>query len=387
MDIVGPLEKSSAGHQYILVVCDYATRFPEAFPPRSVTTTKLISALVQLFSLVGIPEEILTDQGTNFMSCLMSQLHKELGITAIRTTPYHPETDGLVERFNQTLKRMLRKFVSDTGKDWDKWLPFLLFAYREVPQASTGFSPFKLLYGWPVQGPLDLLKHKWEKTGATDAVEGQGVVQYVLQMRDRLEQYREEARLNLLEAQKAQKQWYDQQTRQREFKPGQKVLLLLPSSSSKLLAKWQGPFEVLRRMGPTTYEILHPEKGKWQQAYHVNLLKAWEERGSPLSITSLLVPRVVEEDDSEGVVEAWKQPAKMDLSHLDGKKAVELQVRHLTADVHTETRSYQCVAACDQSQTWSESSSPGMLPSARTVGGGVEGGDLFDVRAGSHRTI
>ena len=63
----------------------------------------------------------------------MKQLHKQLGITGIRTTPYHPQTDGLVERFNQTLKSMLQKFVDDTGRDWDKWLPFVLFAYREVP--------------------------------------------------------------------------------------------------------------------------------------------------------------------------------------------------------------------------------------------------------------
>ncbi len=90
----------------------------------------------------------------------MGQLNKQLGITAIRTTPYHPQTDGLVDRFNQTLKNMLRKFVADTGRDWDKWLPFVLFAYREVPQASTGFAPFKLLYGWQVQGPLDLLKKR-----------------------------------------------------------------------------------------------------------------------------------------------------------------------------------------------------------------------------------
>lgn len=132
-DIVGPLEKSS-------VISDYATRF-------SLTTPKLISALVQLFSQVGIPEEIFTVQGTNFTSRLMSQLHRELGITAIKTSPYHPQTDELVERFNQTLKSMLKKFVSDTGKDCDKWLSFLLFAYREVPQASTGFSLFELLYG------------------------------------------------------------------------------------------------------------------------------------------------------------------------------------------------------------------------------------------------
>lgn len=110
---------------------------------------------------MGIPDEILTDQGTNFTFKLMQLFQKLLGITAIKTTPYHPQTHGLVERFNQTLKRMLQKFVDDTGKDWDHWLPFLLFAYREVPQAST-FSPFELLCGWDVQGLLDLLRKVWE---------------------------------------------------------------------------------------------------------------------------------------------------------------------------------------------------------------------------------
>ncbi len=67
------------------------------------------------------------------MSHTLQQVYQLLGIKRVRTTPYHPQTDGLVERFNQTLKSMLNKFVSETGKDWDKWLPYLLFAYREVP--------------------------------------------------------------------------------------------------------------------------------------------------------------------------------------------------------------------------------------------------------------
>lgn len=167
MDIVGPLERSSSSNQYILVISDYATRYPEAFPLRTITTAKIIPALDQFFSRVGIPDEIITDQGTNFTSRLMKLLHKQLGISPIQTSPYHPQTDGLVERFNQTLKNMLRKFVSDTGKDGDKWLPFLLFAYREVPQASTGFSPFELVYGWSVQGPLDLLRKNWEVSTAS----------------------------------------------------------------------------------------------------------------------------------------------------------------------------------------------------------------------------
>ncbi len=106
MDIVGPLEKSSAGHRYIFVISDYATQYPKAFPLRTITTPKIVHSLVQLFSRVRIPEEILTDQGTNFTSRLMGQLNRQLGITAIRTSPYHPQTDGLVERFNQTPLRI-----------------------------------------------------------------------------------------------------------------------------------------------------------------------------------------------------------------------------------------------------------------------------------------
>ena len=74
-------------------------------------------------------------------------IHSKDTQCSLDNTPYHPQTDGLVERFNQTLKAMLRKSATEDGKDWDKLIPYLLFAYREVPQASTGFSPFELVYG------------------------------------------------------------------------------------------------------------------------------------------------------------------------------------------------------------------------------------------------
>lgn len=322
MDIVGPLVKSARGHEYILVVCDYATRYPEAFPLRTITAPAVLRALVQMFSRVGIPDEILTDQGTNFTSRLLQLFHKQLGITAMKTTPYHPQTDGLVERFNQTLKRMLQKFVSDTGREWDQWLPFLLFAYREVPQASTGFSPFELLYGWEVQGPLDLLRKTWTAT-ETKSTE-QGIVQYVLQMRDQLSKYREEAEDNLREAQRKQKTWYDQQARQRNFQPGQKVLLLLPSSSSKLLAKWQGPYTITRRMGPVTYEVLQPDKKKNKQTYHVNLLKEWREYPTAVPEAGLLVRKVEVEEEEDPGVPVLMEDAEPRVAHLSANQAAEL---------------------------------------------------------------
>ncbi|KAM4549940.1 uncharacterized protein V3H82_019144 [Fundulus diaphanus] len=323
MDIVGPLVRSSGGYQYILVISDYATRFPEAFPLRTVTAPAVLRCLVQLFSRVGVPDEIVTDQGTNFSSRLMQLFHRQLGISAIKTTPYHPQTDGLVERFNQTLKKMLQKFVDDTGRDWDQWLPFVLFAYREVPQASTGFSPFELLYGWDVQGPLDLLLKAWE--APTMATGDRSVVQFVLEMRERLAKYREEAEVNMREAQQTQKAWYDRQARHRELQPGQRVLLLLPSSTSKLLAKWQGPYTVLRKMGPVTYEIHHPDKKKAKQTYHVNLLKEWRE-AVPVSapVLSLLVAEVDSEGDEELSLVDHHQPPPPTLDHLSITQSSQL---------------------------------------------------------------
>ncbi len=90
--------------------------------------------MIKLFSRVGVPKEILTDQGSNFTSKLLSEIYKLLNVRGITTTPYHAQTDGLVERFNGTLKAMLKKFIDSEPRKWDDLLPYLLFAYREVPQ-------------------------------------------------------------------------------------------------------------------------------------------------------------------------------------------------------------------------------------------------------------
>ena len=97
MDIVGPLPRSKSGKRYILVVCDYATRYSEAIALRSIDANTVAEELMIFFPRVGVQEEILTDQGTNFTSQLLSELYRLLHIRPIRTTPYHPQTDGLLE--------------------------------------------------------------------------------------------------------------------------------------------------------------------------------------------------------------------------------------------------------------------------------------------------
>ena len=197
MDIVSHLPCSRRGHRYVLVVCDYATRYPEAIAMRTIDAERVAEELVQMFARVGIPQEILTDQGTNFTSQLLAQVYRLLQVIGLRTSPYHPQTDGMVERFNATLKEMLRKSASEDGKDWDQLLPYLLFAYREVPQESTGFSPFELLYGRDVRGPLDILKSEWEASMKSN----ESVVSYVLLMREKLEKMTAAVHNNMQKAQ------------------------------------------------------------------------------------------------------------------------------------------------------------------------------------------
>ena len=151
--------------------------------------------------------------------------------------------------FNQTLKVMLRKTAVQEGKDWDLLIPYVLFAYREVPQSSTGFSPFELLYGREVKGPLDIVKETWEASERSN----QSVVSYVVSIREKLGKMAGLVRENLEKAQQAQKAWYNHNARQRGFKKGDSVLVLLHTSNNPLLARWQGPYKVIKPVAKVNY--------------------------------------------------------------------------------------------------------------------------------------
>ena len=135
-------------------------------------------ALLDIYSRVGIPEEVLTDQGTQFMSECMQEVSRLLSIKGLTSTPYHPICNGLVERWNGTLKSMLKRLCQDQPKQWHRLINPVLFAYREVPQESTGFSPFQLLYGRSVKGPGTILKELWTKEVNIPEVKSSYVVCY-----------------------------------------------------------------------------------------------------------------------------------------------------------------------------------------------------------------
>ena len=117
--------------------------------------------MVRFFKFVGLPKSVQSDQDSNFMPGIFQQVMHELGITQYKSSPYHPESQGALERFNQTLKNMIRSYCFDTEKDWDESIHLLLFAVRESVQESLCFSLFELVFGHTVRGPLKLLKEKF----------------------------------------------------------------------------------------------------------------------------------------------------------------------------------------------------------------------------------
>ncbi|KAK3091449.1 hypothetical protein FSP39_019925 [Pinctada imbricata] len=209
MDIVGPLARSKKGNRFILTIVDDATRYPEAFALKSCDAESVANSLMELFSRVGVPRVILTDQGTNFTSKLMKDLFAILKVKGVTTSPYHPQANGQTERFNATLKSILKKLCATESEEWDTFLPYALFAYREVPHEETGFSPFELLYGWPIRGPTQIYKE---------------FITVIERMRHKLKEMSLEVKDNLVRRKEYIKRWYDKSAKERRFSPGDEVL-------------------------------------------------------------------------------------------------------------------------------------------------------------------
>ena len=140
---------------------------------------------MDIFSRLGVPEEIFTDLGTQFVSECMTEVTRLLSIKQLTTTPYHPMCNGVTEKFNGTIKSMLKRLCSEQPRQWHCYINPLLFPYLEVPQESTGFWPFELLYRRAVIGTMFILKKLWTKEFEEPEVKNS--YQYVFELREKLE--------------------------------------------------------------------------------------------------------------------------------------------------------------------------------------------------------
>ena len=150
--------RRSVGTSNAVVFVDYLSKWPEVFATPDQTAPTIPKLLVEgIISRHGVPRQLLSDRGPAFLSKLLLAVCNCMGIKKVTTSAYHPQSDGLVERFNRTLTDMLAKSVAPGTREWDDRLPYVLFAYRAALQASTGESPFVLLYGRDPQLPTEVL--------------------------------------------------------------------------------------------------------------------------------------------------------------------------------------------------------------------------------------
>uniref|UniRef100_A0AAZ1X8S4 Gypsy retrotransposon integrase-like protein 1 n=1 Tax=Oreochromis aureus TaxID=47969 RepID=A0AAZ1X8S4_OREAU len=158
VDVLGPFPVTESGNRYVLVVMDYFTKWPEAYavPDQSATTTaeRLVE---EMFACFGVLAELHSDQGRNFESKVFGEICRQLGVEKTRTTPLHPQSDGLVERFNRTLATQLAILTSRHQRDWDRYLPLVLWSYRTAVQESSQCTPAALMFGRELRTPVDLV--------------------------------------------------------------------------------------------------------------------------------------------------------------------------------------------------------------------------------------
>ena len=155
MDIV-ELDKTKDGNRYALVFQDYLSKWLEVYALPDHKAETVAGCLLDLIWQHGVPNGIIHDRAAEFLSNVLQEVARLIGVKQLPTSGGHPQTDGLVERFNKTLKQMLSKVVAKGGNNWDKMLGPVLLAYWATPHSSTGISPFFLVYGRTPRLPTTL---------------------------------------------------------------------------------------------------------------------------------------------------------------------------------------------------------------------------------------
>ena len=264
LDYMGPLPETAGGNRHILVMMDHFTKWCEAFATKDQKASTVAHILVsRVFARFGPPTIIHSDQGKNFDSTVMHEVYNIMGVKKTRTTAYHPQGDGLVERQNRTLQEIIANFVSIHGNDWDQWLDQAVFAYNTSVHESTGMSPYQLVFGRPARMPIEVELSVPLRNPSSQS-------DYSHSLRKAIQHANHLAQRNLELARARQSSNYDNKIQKpwKPFEPGQMVWLWRPKKF-KFGRRWIGPYEVCSRRG-VNYS-LRSEHGKFLVAHHNQL--------------------------------------------------------------------------------------------------------------------
>jgi transposase InsO family protein len=243
IDYSGPFPTTTQGNKYVLAITDYFTKWVIAIPVEKQNAQTTAEVLYEHYICIyGVPRQILSDQGTPFNNQLMEAFTKILGCHHIKSTPYHPQTNGAIERFNATFERQLAKVTNVHMNDWDIHLKSVVFAYNIGKHASTEYSPYQLQFGRHPNLPPDPPIAKYEFSKPND---------YFQCFRRTLTLYHRHARENIIKHQQYYKKHYDVHRANPQFNVGDWVLKRLSTSRTKLSSLYSDPMTIIKVQHPT----------------------------------------------------------------------------------------------------------------------------------------
>lgn len=283
IDLYGPLPLSASGKRWVVTAVDHLTRYAETAALPSGSAEEIATFFLEaIFLRHGAPRVLLSDRGKAFLSKLLEDVLRTCNTIHKTTTSYHPQTNGLTERFHRTLSDMISMYINADHTNWDTILPFVTFAYNTAAQRTTGYSPFFLVYGRQPTSLLDVSFFDAPVKSSASVSE---------QLISRLAACRHRARLNTEASQQDRKTRYDAFHRVVQFSPGDEVLLWTPTRVPGLCEKFQsrfiGPYTVVEQTSPVNYRVtpvVTPSDGRYRgtEIVHVSRLKPFQRRTAPL---------------------------------------------------------------------------------------------------------
>jgi hypothetical protein len=267
LDFIGPVPQSSNGYKYILVCTDYLSRYAITQATINCTAETAAKFLVEKVILqYGVPKQLLTDRGSHFMSNVFEAIASRCGINHITTTTYHPQCNGLTERFNATLVGSIGTYVNQQQSDWDDYLPYVTFAYNTAKQSTTQMAPFTLMYGRDALLPFDTPSSITKLSTVND---------YYSQLIKFLTQAKSTIWYNIKQQQNIYKRTYDTGRQDLpSLKLGQLVFIkqMMTKNLRKFSPKYYGPFAILRQISRLNYEVQHVHDGHIEKV-HVSRIR------------------------------------------------------------------------------------------------------------------
>ncbi|XP_021827603.1 uncharacterized protein LOC110768210 [Prunus avium] len=259
LDLIGPMPNGKGQTKFAIVAVDYFTKWAEAEPLATITTTQVQSFVWKnLICRFGIPHSIITDNARQFDNAKFKAFCSGLNINLRFSSPAHPQANEQVEAVNKIIKRTIKKKLGAKKGNWPELLPEVLWAYRCTQRSSTGETPYSLSFGSEAVIPIEV----GQPTRRVEhfAPEQSGIEQNL--SLDLLEERRLQSILHLAAYQQRTTRFYNQKVRERNFRPGDLVLRkVLPGTrdptAGTLGANWEGPYTVTDVARPGTYRLAH----------------------------------------------------------------------------------------------------------------------------------